>query len=140
MFFNRYSSKYKIGVIDDDKGFLEETKKIYEGKDLFVDVFLYPDDIGSFYRMSSKFDLILVGSELGGFNGANVVRKLLSSDVGGTVIMVSDVINDNHRDFNYYVSKGELMGNPDCVLYKNKDIVEQAVEASVLLQKRVVTV
>jgi len=138
MFFRKYSGKYRIGVIDDNMEFLEKIKKTYENRGLSVDIFLYPNDIGSFYRMSGKFDLMLVGSELGGFNGANVVRRLLSGDVGGTVVMISDVINDNHRDFNYYISKNELMGNPDSVLYKDKDIVEQAVEASVLLQKEVV--
>ena len=138
MFFTRSKPKYRIGVIDDDEKFLAEIKKAYEDKNLSIDVFLYPNDLGSFYKLSVRFDLILVGSELGGFNGANVVRRLLSNGVEGTVIMVSDFINDNHRDFNYYVSKSEVMRNPEGVLYKDKDIVEQAVEASVLLQKEVI--
>lgn len=126
-----------IGVIDDDTIFLENIKNNYSNRGLSITIFCYPDDLNYFYRVSKKFDVILIGHRLGGSNGANVFKKLLGNGIGGTIIVMSGTYDEHYRNFEYYVNKDEIVNNPNSILGKKSDIVEQAVEASVLLQKQV---
>jgi DNA-binding NtrC family response regulator len=125
-----------IAVIDDDITFLQKIESNYSECGLSITVFRYPDELDYFYKASKKFDVILIGHRLGGSNGANVFKKLLAKGIDGTIIVMSNTYDEHYSNFEYYVSKDDILNNPDGILGKKNDIVEQAVEASVLLQKR----
>jgi DNA-binding response OmpR family regulator len=124
-----------IAVIDNDREFLKSVKKIYTKTGAYVKTYRYNGNVNGFNRTARKFDIIVVNYKLAGCNGANIVSCLLKSGFDGTIIIIADELDKRYENFQYYVTKSEVMEHPDHILHKEGDIVEQAVEASVLLQK-----
>lgn len=127
----------KIVAVDIDSEFL--TKFVNKCNELGIDsdVFTYPDDLKSFRKKVNTADYVLVSHKLGGFNGANFARELISQCIRGAVILISQSFDIKYSSFDYYLNKEDLLDDPSIVLDIKDDIVGQAVEMSVMSQKRI---
>jgi DNA-binding NtrC family response regulator len=124
-----------ILIIDSDEDVLKRLAKVYDGIGLNVETFRYPEDIDYFVDKSSKCDFILVEQKLGGTNGANVAHNLMKDHrVSAKILIFSKSINENYRDFIFYRSESELLKNPHIIYDIEDNVIEQAVETSVLMQ------
>ena len=127
-----------LAILDDDRAILELFAELYHLIGLEVQAFHFPKDMDDFWERASEFDFILLDHRLGGTNGANVASQLMNNrDVRARIFLFTGAFKFGYEDFKYYFNKSELLAHPSSIFEVEEDIVERAVETSVLKQVRI---
>lgn len=133
----KHDRQFKVAsVLDADAAFLSKLHSVYDPyPGIQIHTFLYPGESDSFYKQALKSDFCIVAYNLGGGNGANVVKSLMRRGASCKILLVTDDERelDRYNYFKYFVSRDRIANDPAFVLDLNGTPVDQAVEATVLL-------
>lgn len=125
-------------ILDDDETFLSKMIMVYDSvPNIHLYTFLHPTANKEFFRIAHEVDFVIVGYNLGGTNGANIVKKLLKEGIQCKVLLITDSPEEANqfRSFSYFVHKSHLLEDPRYILKLNGSPIDQAVETTVLLQR-----
>jgi len=128
----------KLAILDDDRDITDVFSRIYCSIGLVSSSYVYPVDMSKFWDKAKEYDFILVDHMLGGTNGANVAANLLKNrEVRAKIFIISAAFNQDYSSFKYYFKKSSLIDNPCAIFSVDDNIIDRAVETSVLRQMRV---
>jgi len=126
----------KAAIIDDDKWFLSYAHHIFVKFGLEVDCYHAPHEYESFIFNTKLdvYDAIMIDHNLGDMNGADLAKKLLSKSLKAKIILISGMMIKNYQGLDYYKEKLELLKDPTVIFKGDNNVINQAVEMSVLAQ------
>lgn len=127
-----------IALLDDDVIFLSKMVSIYnEIPNIRFQAFHYPTDNAKFFNVIGDMSFVIVGYELGGVNGANVMKGMLCNGLLCKILLVTDNEDaaNRCRGFKYFIHKNKLLQDPEFVLRLNGTSIDQAVEIAVLAKQ-----